>query len=137
MDTGWRHYRIITVNIELGISMIDGAYQTSKANLSDCINAKDLNEVEKEKSFKSSINYSKKRLDEAKEKWLKECIDIRDKYLKFGKCYFSLYYRMLANTQIKKLVKKIEKFEKYLENQEKELLKNSNEKASLVLEDKK
>lgn len=137
MDTGWRHYRIITVNIELGISMIDGAYQTSKANLSDCINAKDLNEIEKEKSFKSSINYSKKRLDEAKEKCLKECIDIRDKYLKFGKGYFALFYRMLANKQINKINKKIYEFEKYLENKEKELLKNSDEKASLVLEDKK
>ena len=44
---------------------------------------------------------------------------------------------MLANKQINKINKKIYEFEKYLENEEKELLKNSDEKASLVLEDKK
>ena len=116
MDTGWRHYIMITVNIKVAINMIDGGYKVLKANLSDYINSKDLNEIEKEKGFKSSINYPKECLDVAKEKLLKESIDIRDKYLRFGKCYFSLYYRMLANTQIKKLVKKIEEFEKYLEN---------------------
>ena len=43
---------------------------------------------------------------------------------------------MLANKQINKINKKIDEFEKYLENKEKELFKNSDEKATLVLEDK-
>ena len=111
------------MTVKTGILRIDGSYQTFNSMLSLFIDDKDLNEIEKEKHFKKIIADTKENFAKIKEETLKECIDKRDKYLKFGKCYFALFYRMLANLQIKKLAKKIEEIEKYLENKEKELLK--------------
>lgn len=135
-DVSWI-YKIIKAWLETGIMQLDSNYTCFKSRVKNVIGWEELNEIEKEKRFKKIIDDAKKSLDDVKLNLKKECIDKRDKYLKFGKGYFALFYRVLANKQINKINKKIDEFEKYLENKEKELLKDSNEKASLVLEDKK
>lgn len=83
------------------------------------------------------IEESKKNVEKIKKDELSKIANFRDEHFNSKINPIVFLYRLIINIKISKINKKIYEFEKYLENKEKELLKNSDKKATLVLEDKK